>query len=50
LYLREVLGLRPAPEFEAWLDGIGLLDGGGAIRDVSGTAHPLMTIGKEIAA
>jgi ethanolamine ammonia-lyase large subunit len=25
-YVRDVLGLRPAPEFEAWLEGIGLLD------------------------
>lgn len=24
LYLRGVLGLRPAPEFEAWLEGLGL--------------------------
>ncbi|MDX6311688.1 MAG: ethanolamine ammonia-lyase large subunit, partial [Streptomyces sp.] len=46
LYLREVLGLRPAPEFEAWLDRIGLLDERGGIRDVTGTAHPL----KELAA
>ncbi len=28
LYLREVLGLRPAPEFEAWLEAIGLARGG----------------------
>jgi ethanolamine ammonia-lyase large subunit len=21
LYIRQVLGLRPAPEFEAWLEG-----------------------------
>jgi ethanolamine ammonia-lyase large subunit len=28
LYLREVLGLRPAPEFEAWLEAIGLSRGG----------------------
>ncbi len=28
LYLREVLGLRPAPEFEAWLEEIGLAQGG----------------------
>ncbi|MDH7974353.1 ethanolamine ammonia-lyase subunit EutB [Sphingomonas sp. AR_OL41] len=28
LYLREVLGLRPAPEFEDWLEGIGLSRGG----------------------
>ncbi|MFE2886409.1 ethanolamine ammonia-lyase subunit EutB [Streptomyces graminifolii] len=50
LYLREVLGLRPAPEFEAWLDSIGLLGEGGAIRDVSGTAHPLTAIGRDLAA
>ncbi|MGW3103024.1 ethanolamine ammonia-lyase subunit EutB [Streptomyces sp. NPDC001100] len=50
LYLREVLGLRPAPEFEAWLDSIGLLEEGGAIRDVSAAAHPLTAIGRELAA
>ncbi|MGW0335866.1 ethanolamine ammonia-lyase subunit EutB [Streptomyces sp. NPDC003011] len=48
LYLREVLGLRPAPEFEAWLDSIGLLDERGGIREV--TAHPLTAIGREPAA
>ena len=26
LYLREVLGLRPAPEFEAWLQAMGIMD------------------------
>ncbi|MCX4882416.1 MULTISPECIES: ethanolamine ammonia-lyase subunit EutB [unclassified Streptomyces] len=51
LYLREVLGLRPAPEFEAWLESIGLLDERGAIRDTSSdTAHPLTAIGRELAA
>ncbi|WP_427921640.1 ethanolamine ammonia-lyase subunit EutB [Streptomyces sp. cg40] len=50
LYLREVLGLRPAPEFEAWLDSIGLLEEGGSIRDVSATAHPLTAIGRELVA
>ncbi|MER5518517.1 ethanolamine ammonia-lyase subunit EutB [Streptomyces sp. NPDC002763] len=48
LYLREVLGLRPAPEFEAWLESIGLLDGDGGVREVSG--HPLTAIGRELAA
>ncbi|MGW7239860.1 ethanolamine ammonia-lyase subunit EutB [Streptomyces sp. NPDC054804] len=48
LYLREVLGLRPAPEFEAWLESIGLLDGDGGLREVSG--HPLTAIGRELAA
>ncbi|KUO08066.1 ethanolamine ammonia-lyase subunit EutB [Streptomyces sp. DSM 15324] len=50
LYLREVLGLRPAPEFETWLDSIGLLDDRGGIRELSGTAHPLTAIGRELAA
>ena len=31
LYLREVLGLKRAPEFEAWLERIGLTDGEGAL-------------------
>jgi ethanolamine ammonia-lyase large subunit len=48
LYLREVLGLRPAPEFEAWLESIGLLDEDGGVREVSG--HPLTAIGRELAA
>jgi ethanolamine ammonia-lyase large subunit len=26
LYLRETLGLRPAPEFEAWLQAMGIMD------------------------
>ncbi|MDD4915984.1 MAG: ethanolamine ammonia-lyase subunit EutB [Methylococcales bacterium] len=33
LYLRQVLGLRPAPEFEAWLDGMGIFDGGNRLSD-----------------
>ncbi|MER7178923.1 ethanolamine ammonia-lyase subunit EutB [Streptomyces hyaluromycini] len=48
LYLREVLGLRPAPEFEAWLESIGLLDEAGALREADG--HPLTAIGRELAA
>jgi ethanolamine ammonia-lyase large subunit len=31
LYLREVLGLRPAPEFEAWLMASGITDSTGRI-------------------
>ncbi|MCQ8103523.1 ethanolamine ammonia-lyase subunit EutB [Methylomonas sp. SURF-2] len=27
LYLRQVLGLRPAPEFESWLERMGIFDG-----------------------
>ena len=33
LYLRQVLGLRPAPEFEAWLVAVGLSDGSGRVLD-----------------
>ncbi|MGH8564869.1 MAG: ethanolamine ammonia-lyase subunit EutB [Gammaproteobacteria bacterium] len=31
LYLRDVLGLRPAPEFEAWLNRMGIFDGKNAL-------------------
>ncbi|MGW7209353.1 ethanolamine ammonia-lyase subunit EutB [Streptomyces sp. NPDC054837] len=48
LYLREVLGLRPAPEFETWLESMGLLDERGGIREVG--SHALTAIGKELAA
>jgi ethanolamine ammonia-lyase large subunit len=33
LYLRDLLGLRPAPEFETWLASVGLIDGQGRIGD-----------------
>jgi ethanolamine ammonia-lyase large subunit len=33
LYVREVLGLKPAPEFMDWLIRLGILDDGGRIRD-----------------
>ncbi|MEU5320466.1 ethanolamine ammonia-lyase subunit EutB [Streptomyces sp. NPDC021056] len=48
LYLREVLGLRPAPEFETWLESMGLLDERGGIREVG--SHALTAIGRELAA
>jgi ethanolamine ammonia-lyase large subunit len=32
LYVRSALGLRPAPEFEAWLMRMGILDAVGAVR------------------
>ena len=31
LYLRDVLGLRAAPEFEAWMQTIGMADEGGHV-------------------
>jgi ethanolamine ammonia-lyase large subunit len=36
LYLRQALGLRPAPEFEAWLMSLGVLDPEGRIRGQAG--------------
>jgi ethanolamine ammonia-lyase large subunit len=33
LYVRHVLGLRPAPEFEQWLEAIGITDKRGHLQD-----------------
>ncbi len=33
LYLRRTLALRPAPEFEAWLEKMGIFDGGNQLAD-----------------
>ncbi|MEY4756080.1 MAG: hypothetical protein RJA34_978 [Pseudomonadota bacterium] len=41
LYLREVLGLRHAPEFEAWLQRMGLLDTSGRLLPAT-LRHPLL--------
>jgi ethanolamine ammonia-lyase large subunit len=35
-YLRRILGLRPAPEFAAWLASMGIADARGRIRDPVG--------------
>lgn len=34
LYLRSVLGLKRAPEFQAWLERMAIVDGAGRLRDV----------------
>ncbi len=34
LYVRKVLGKRPAPEFESWLERIGLVDAAGQLQQV----------------
>ncbi|MBF6329726.1 ethanolamine ammonia-lyase subunit EutB [Nocardia transvalensis] len=44
LYARKVLGLAPAPEFAAWLDGLGMLDAAGRIREVAPLASPLRAL------
>jgi ethanolamine ammonia-lyase large subunit len=46
LYVRRVLGLRPAPEFEAWLERMGILDGEGRLQP--GAAPRLLRGGAEL--
>ena len=48
LYVREVLGLRPAPEFEAWLVKMGLIDEAGRMLELdagSGARRLLESLG-----
>lgn len=44
LYLRQVSGLRPAPEFEAWLDGLGMIGPNGQILDLDPNGSPLRAL------
>ncbi|WP_040809909.1 ethanolamine ammonia-lyase subunit EutB [Nocardia concava] len=44
LYARKVLNLRPAPEFAAWLDNLGMLDPTGRILPTSPHASPLRAL------
>jgi ethanolamine ammonia-lyase large subunit len=47
LYLRRVLGLKPAPEFEAWLAAMGLFDERGLPRSVP-PGHPLLELSHDL--
>ena len=40
-YLRKLLGKRPAPEFEAWLETMGIHDGSGALLPPAGALRGL---------
>ncbi|MGG7103555.1 ethanolamine ammonia-lyase subunit EutB [Rhodococcus sp. 24CO] len=44
LYVRRVLGLQPAPEFEAWLHGLGMTDGDGRVLPVDASVSPLRAL------
>ncbi|MGY2063448.1 ethanolamine ammonia-lyase subunit EutB, partial [Nocardia gipuzkoensis] len=44
LYARRVLGLRPAPEFAAWLAGQGMLDAHGHVREIEPHTSPLRAL------
>lgn len=41
LYLRHVLGLRAAPEFEAWMQHVGMADAAGRVRPMDPASSPL---------
>jgi ethanolamine ammonia-lyase large subunit len=41
-YARAVLGLRPAPEFEAWLQRYGTMDDAGRLRPIE-RGHRLLS-------
>ncbi|CAJ0711063.1 ethanolamine ammonia-lyase large subunit [Ralstonia sp. GP73] len=43
LYLRDMLGLRPAPEFEAWLQSMGIVDAAGRLQDAT-ARQPLLQL------
>jgi ethanolamine ammonia-lyase large subunit len=42
LYVRAALGLRPAPEFEAWLERMDIMDEAHRIRPRGGAAKKLI--------
>ena len=44
LYVRQVLGLRPAPEFESWLSRLGMVDADGRVLDVDAAGSPLRAL------
>ena len=43
LYARRLLNLRPAPEFEAWLEAVGIADAQGLLRTPE-PKHPLLQV------
>ncbi len=45
LYLRDALGLRRAPEFESWLERIGLTGSDGRLLEQAQPDHPLLALG-----
>ncbi len=45
LYLRELLGLKRAPEFEAWLQRMNITDAGGRVLPVAATHHLIEQLG-----
>ncbi|MGV9709300.1 ethanolamine ammonia-lyase subunit EutB [Gordonia sp. NPDC003424] len=44
LYLRDVLGLRAAPEFEAWMQRVGMADPAGRVLPMDPMSSPLRSL------
>ncbi|MFE2994541.1 ethanolamine ammonia-lyase subunit EutB [Nocardia sp. NPDC059246] len=50
LYARQILDLRPAPEFAAWLEGLGMMDSTGRILPIEPLSSPLRALAAKGAA
>jgi ethanolamine ammonia-lyase large subunit len=48
LYLRKVLGLKPAPEFEQWLKKMSIMDDSGFVQPVSSTHSMLQNMPRKL--
>ncbi|OAM52646.1 ethanolamine ammonia-lyase [Methylovorus sp. MM2] len=48
LYLRKVLGLKPAPEFEQWLRKMNIMDDNGNVRPVTNSHHMLQNMPRNL--
>jgi ethanolamine ammonia-lyase large subunit len=44
LYLRSLLKLKPAPEFEAWLERFGIAENGLKLRDARALPEPFQKL------
>ncbi|GGF97191.1 ethanolamine ammonia-lyase [Rhodococcoides trifolii] len=44
LYVRQVLGLKPAPEFEKWMHGLGMTDNAGRVLPIDASNSPLRAL------
>jgi ethanolamine ammonia-lyase large subunit len=48
LYLRDALGLGRAPEFESWLERMGLTGSDGRLLEQAQLDHPLLALGESV--
>jgi ethanolamine ammonia-lyase large subunit len=48
LYLRKVLGLKAAPEFEVWLKKMRIMDANGQVQPINEVHHMLQNMPKKL--